>query len=212
MVSGLLSCSASAFQTNQLVLFIINDRLVGEIKEKLYRRVAPALISALFCAAPAARAADPLEFFETRVRPVLVNNCFACHTNSQLGGLRLDSRDAMLKGGKSGPALIPGQPDESRLIQAIRQTDPKKRMPMGGKLKENEITALAAWVKMGAPWSEAPAVSTRQNFRIDPIRRQFWSLQPIREPATPAVTAAAWPKNPIDRFVLAKLEAAGLKP
>src|SRR5262245_57467319 len=103
---------------------------------KLDNRVLPVLMPALLCAAAtAARAADPLEFFETRIRPVLVNNCFACHTNSQLGGLRLDSREAMLKGGKSGPALVPGQPDDSRLIRAIRQKDPKKRMPMGGQLR-----------------------------------------------------------------------------
>src|SRR5262245_65026838 len=108
---------------------------------KMASRAASAgVIGLLFIAS--GRAENPSEFFETRVRPVLVNNCFACHTNSQLGGLRLDSREAALKGGKSGPALIPGDPEESRLIRAIKQADPKQRMPRGGRLKDHEIADL----------------------------------------------------------------------
>ena len=82
-----------------------------------------------------AAAADTGEFFETKVRPILANNCYRCHTDSQMGGLRLDSADAMRKGGKSGPPVMPGNPDESLLIQAIRQTHPRIKMPPGGKLK-----------------------------------------------------------------------------
>src|SRR5947199_6382062 len=94
-------------------------------------------------------AASP-DFFENKIRPVLANQCYSCHTGSQLGGLRLDSREAMLKGGKSGPALAPGDPDSSLLVRAVRQTGDKLKMPMGGKLKDAEIEDLAAWGKAGA--------------------------------------------------------------
>src|SRR5580658_8380153 len=91
--------------------------------------LAPLAASAL--ASPADQASSP-EFFETKVRPVLANNCYACHTNSAMGGLRLDSRVALLKGGGRGAAIVPGDPDKSVLITAIRQTDDKLKMPMGG--------------------------------------------------------------------------------
>src|SRR6266567_2712101 len=77
------------------------------------------------------------EFFETRIRPILAANCYSCHTDTHMGDLRLDSREALLKGGKSGTAVMPGDPDKSLLIQAVRQTNPKLKMPMGGRLKDN---------------------------------------------------------------------------
>jgi len=95
---------------------------------------------------------DYREFFETRIRPVLVKNCFSCHTNSQLGGLLLDTREHLLKGGQSGPAIVPGKPEESLLIRAISHADERLKMPMGGKLTDQEIADLKTWVKMGAPW------------------------------------------------------------
>src|SRR6202162_1777862 len=88
---------------------------------------------------------NPAEFFEMRIRPVLANNCYSCHADSKLGGLRVDSRVALLAGGKSGPAIVVGRPDESPLIRAVMQTDPdpKRRMPMAGsKLKDKEIADL----------------------------------------------------------------------
>src|SRR5580698_674053 len=105
--------------------------------------------------------ADSPEFFETKIRPVLANNCYNCHAASALGGLRLDSHEAMLKGGTRGAAIVPGDPDKSLLIQAVRQTDAKLKMPMGGKLKDSEIADLAAWVKAGAVWpaNTAPPAS-----------------------------------------------------
>src|SRR5258705_2167534 len=85
-------------------------------------------------------ASEKIDFFEARVRPVLATNCYACHTDSKLGGLRVDSRVSLLEGGKSGPAIVPGRPDESLLIKAVMHADPKLKMPMGGsKLKDNEI-------------------------------------------------------------------------
>src|SRR5262249_50006613 len=102
--------------------------------------------------APDAAAPD---FFETRVRPILATNCYSCHTNSQLGDLRLDSAEAMLKGGSRGPAIVPGDPDKSLMITAVRQTDKDLKMPMGGKLKDAEVADLAAWVKAGAAWPKS---------------------------------------------------------
>ena len=102
-------------------------------------------------AAPADQASSP-DFFETKVRPVLANNCYACHTNSALGGLRLDSREAMLKGGGRGAAIVPGDPDKSLLVTAMRQTDRSSRCRRAGKLKDDEIDDIVAWVKAGAVW------------------------------------------------------------
>src|SRR5438105_12825755 len=81
----------------------------------------------------AQQASEKIEFFEARVRPVLANHCYACHTDSKLGGLRVDSRVALLEGGKSGPAIVPGRPEESLLVKAVMHADPKLKMPMGGE-------------------------------------------------------------------------------
>src|SRR5262249_35790856 len=133
---------------------------------------------------------DTKEFFEKEIRPVLATKCYACHTNSKLGGLRLDSREALLEGGKSGPAMVPGKPDESLLIRAVTHADPKLKMPMGGdRLADREIAGLSAWIKAGAPWPEtAPAkqASAPKGFRITPEQRAFWSLQPLQKPEAPA--------------------------
>jgi len=99
------------------------------------------------------------DFFELKVRPLLAASCYSCHTNSALGGLRLDSREALMKGGARGPSIVPGDPEKSILIQAVRQTDEKLKMPMGSKLKNEEIEILAEWVKAGAKWPEAPAAA-----------------------------------------------------
>ena len=116
------------------------------------------LIAAGVVALPAQTpdAASP-DFFETKIRPILANNCFSCHTNSKLGDLRLDSAEAMLKGGTRGPAITPGDPDKSLLIEAVRQTNAGLKMPMGGKLKDTEIADLSAWIKAGANWPKAAA-------------------------------------------------------
>ena len=160
--------------------------------------------------APAASA----DFFESKVRPVLANNCYNCHGNSQLGGLRLDSRDGMLKGGKSGPAIVPGKSGDSLLVRAIQQTGSTLKMPQGGKLKDDEIANIVAWVDAGASWPASAVTNTTKGdgkYVIAPERRNFWSLQPLRDPKIPAVKDARWPKTSIDRFVLARLEQQGLK-
>ncbi len=153
------------------------------------------------------------DFFETRVRPIFATECFSCHTDSQLGGLRLDSRDALLKGGKSGPAIVPGDPDKSILMSAIRQTGTLK-MPKGGKLTNDQIDAIAQWIRAGAVWPEAvkQPVPAKGEMVIDPARRAFWSFQPLHPATAPAVKNNHWPKTDIDRFILARLEKEGLAP
>ena len=153
------------------------------------------------------------DFFETKVRPTLATECFSCHTESQLGGLRLDSREAMLKGGKSGPAIVPGDPDKSLLVTAIRQSGALK-MPKGGKLATDQIEAIAQWIRTGAVW---PAIganpsAAKGEIIVDPARRAFWSFQPLRAAPAPAVKNTRWPKTDIDRFILSRLEKEGLAP
>src|SRR6185295_8204775 len=156
------------------------------------------------------------DFFELKVRPLLAASCYSCHTNSALGGLRLDSREALLKGGGRGPAIVPGDPEKSILIQAVRQTDEKLKMPMGSKLNNEEIEILAEWVKAGAKWPEAPAAakaaSAPSGFTISAEARKFWSFQPLTKPTPPATKNLKWAKSEIDRFVLARLEKEGLQP
>ncbi|MBX5493926.1 MAG: DUF1549 domain-containing protein [Bryobacteraceae bacterium] len=151
------------------------------------------------------------------MRPVLATACYACHTDSALGGLRLDSAEAMLKGGKRGPAVVPGDPDKSLLIQSIRHTAGDLKMPMGGKLKPAEIEDLVAWVKAGAVWPKTAAAvveadKTGKKYTIPPERRQFWSFQPLQKVQPPKVKDTQWVKTDIDRFILAKLEEEGIKP
>src|ERR1700680_898008 len=98
------------------------------------------------------------EFFEIRIRPLLSKNCFACHTGSRMGGLQVDSREHLLAGGKDGPALIPYHPKESLLIQAVSQTNANLKMPPQGKLKDEDIEALTAWVMRGAVWPVANVI------------------------------------------------------
>ncbi len=182
--------------------------------------------------APAAAAATQ-EYFETSVRPVLAANCYDCHTDQRMGGLRLDSREALLKGGRSGPAIVSGDPDKSLLIVAVRQTSENLKMPKGGRLTPAEIDALTAWVRAGAPWftsvtntaaapaltpagAPAPGAEPRPTatpaYVITPAQRAFWSFQPIHAAPAPAVSHTSWPKTDIDRYVLARLERVGLAP
>ena len=148
------------------------------------------------------------DFFESRIRPVLAQQCFICHTNSKSGGLRLDSRDDIVKGGKSGPAVVPGEPEKSLLIAAIKHSGELK-MPKGAaKLTDAQIMDISAWVKDGAFW---PVENTSAKKFTDE-QRHLWSIQPLAKPEVPKVKDTAWPLNDVDRFVLARLEKEGLKP
>ena len=165
-----------------------------------------------------ARADEPtpeqIEFFEIRIRPLLVDNCAECHGEGRAkGGLRLTSGDALRRGGDSGPAIVNGKPDESLLIEAIGHRGDIK-MPPKQKLADEKIADLKRWVEIGAPWpaDKPEAKPETAPFTISAEQRAFWSFQPVREPVIPQVKDGAWPAVAIDRFILERLEAAGLKP
>ncbi len=152
------------------------------------------------------------EFFESRIRPVLAQQCFACHTSSMMGGLRLDSREGVVTGGHSGPAIVPGSPEKSPLISRVSSTDSAARMPQGSSaLTAAQIADLTTWIKDGAYWPATDVPKSSKNF-ITAGRRNFWSFQPLKRPEIPKVQDTAWPINNIDRFVLARLEKDGLTP
>ncbi|MBK5294054.1 MAG: PSD1 domain-containing protein [Acidobacteriia bacterium] len=158
-------------------------------------------------------AQDDGVFFESKIRPLLATNCFACHTGSALGDLRLDSRAGILKGGKTGVVVVAGKPEESLLIQAVRRTHVRLKMPPVGALTQQEIALLEEWVRRGVPWPEAalPTIAATTT-KISAEQRSFWSFQPVTNPTPPKVKNEAWIRTPVDRFVLARLEAKGLKP
>jgi mono/diheme cytochrome c family protein len=158
--------------------------------------------------------AEQAKFFETQVLPILQANCFSCHGAEEKirGSLRLTSREGLLKGGDSGPVISLEKPDESLLLQAINHSDDLK-MPPKGKLSQAQIDALTRWVKMGVPWSEGATIVKRSGPPpVDDKARAFWSFRPVARPKVPEVKNKDWVKTPIDAFVLAKLEAAGLQP
>jgi mono/diheme cytochrome c family protein len=146
-------------------------------------------------------------FFESKIRPVLIENCLGCHgEKTQIAGVRLDSRTAILGKVDSGFVVVPGKPDESLLIKVIRYIGPIK-MPKAKKLPANQIADLEAWVEMGAPWPKnALAVNSTQNTPA------LWSLRPVGKPAVPRVAGDNWSKTDIDPFILKGLRGAGLAP
>jgi cytochrome c553 len=174
------------------------------------------LAISLLALAGAARAEDGVAFFESRVRPVLVERCYGCHgAEKQKGGLRLDSRDAVRTGGDSGPALVPGRPEESRLVRAVRHTDKSLKMPPDKKLSAEQVADLERWVAIGAPdpRDHPPSASAETDWdAIVRERRTWWSLQPVRRPAVPDVSDPEWAGNPVDRFIKSKLDAERLAP
>lgn len=157
---------------------------------------------------------EQIEFFEKRIRPLFVAHCYECHGPDRAkGGLRLNSGDAVRRGGDSGPVIVPGKPDESLLIEAVGHRSDIK-MPPKEKLADAEIADLKSWVEFGAPWpaDQPDAKAEAAPFTITSEQRAFWSFQPVRAPAIPRVKNETWSAGGIDRFVLARIEAAGLKP
>jgi hypothetical protein len=187
------------------------------------RRLPPWLLGACALALfpPPASAAEPppdrraaLEHFEKKVRPLLVEHCHSCHSvgKKKRGGLLLDSRAALLRGGDNGPAVAPGDPDRSRLVRAVRYRD-DLRMPPRSKLPDAAIADLELWVRQGAVWPDGGAKLVGGKEGIDfEKRRRHWSFQPLAAARPPAVKDGAWAHTPVDNFILAKLEAKGLRP
>ncbi|HRE84155.1 MAG TPA: PSD1 and planctomycete cytochrome C domain-containing protein [Opitutaceae bacterium] len=159
---------------------------------------------------------DDVEFFEAKVRPILVDACYSCHSaeaGKSKGGLRLDTKSTLLRGGELGPALVAGNPERSLLIEAVRYKNEDLQMPpqeKGGKLSAEQIAVLEEWVRRGAPDPRTEAGSA------DPmdmeVARQHWAFQPVVKSPLPAVKQNSWVKTPVDAFVLAALEEKGLAP
>ncbi len=160
---------------------------------------------------------EAIEFFESRVRPILADRCLKCHgPEKQSSSLRLDSREAIVKGGESGPSIVPAKPDESLLIKAVSHTGEELKMPPGGKLPEPALAVLRQWVAMGAPWSPdsskaTPAARAAKSGSTN-ASEPHWAFQPVKRLALPAVKNRDWIKTPVDAFVLAGLERAGISP
>jgi cytochrome c553 len=161
---------------------------------------------------------DPkkVEFFEKKVRPILVNHCYGCHSadTKPAGGLRVDDRNGLLVGGNNGPAVVPGHPEKSLLLKRSTQ-DGKRRMPLEGEhLNDQQIQTLTAWINDGAVWPalRIPITLGKNRAKYDRLKKEHWAWQPLTLPTVPTVADRAWPASDIDRFILAKLEAKKLKP
>ena len=157
-----------------------------------------------------------IAFFETKIRPLLVDNCYTCHsanTNSR-GELRVDDINGLLNGGASGPAVVPGDPGKSLLITAVSHAEKSLKMPPKKKLSDEQIADLTRWIQEGAAWPAVEAVKTigKSNEKYDKLRKEHWAWQPLKTPEVPKPQDASWARDDIDRFILAKLEEKGLKP
>ena len=168
----------------------------------------------VFAATTASAGLTPgARLFVDRVRPVLEQKCLACHSDEERGGLRLDSRERMLRGGGRGAAIIPGNPEQSLLVAALRHEDDDLQMPRNAaKLSANEIEGFVEWIRSGAEWAEteAPVVLPRRTITAE--ERGFWSFRPLSKPAVPTPATEGWAETAVDRFVLALLEQQGLMP
>jgi hypothetical protein len=167
-------------------------------------------------ATPAAIAPEDAAFFNDRVLPILRSRCFECHSHDHEinGGLALDVKSGWQEGGQSGPAVIPGKPEESLLIAAVRRTKPDYEMPPDGPIADDEVATLVEWVARGGP-DPRKATAGDAWEKVYAERLKWWSLQPLARPGPPAARElknAGWTRTDIDRFVLAKLEAVGLRP
>ena len=151
--------------------------------------------------------------FVDKVRPVLERSCFSCHTDDERSGLRLDSRERMLQGGKRGPAIIPGNAEESLIIAALRRVNEDLQMPRNAdQLPDSEIQGFIDWIQAGAEWAEITAPLAIPRRGVTAAERDFWSFRPPAQPPVPEPERSDWARTDIDRFVLAKLEEKGLEP
>jgi hypothetical protein len=162
--------------------------------------------------------ADQRKFFEAKIRPVLQKSCFGCHSAQAKeieGGLLLDSRAGLRRGGENGPVIVPGNVGASKLIEAIRYGNKDLQMPPddnGGKLVDSVIHDFESWVRMGAPDPRDDGTGVTAKAYDTTEAKKWWSFQPLTKPAMPKLSDATWPRQDLDRFVLAALEAKNLKP
>ena len=175
------------------------------------------LVSASVTAADTDPDASGVAFFEAKVRPLLVEHCYKCHSASAekvRGGLLLDTKEGLERGGDSGPGVVPGKPEESLLIEAVRYDDPAYQMPPKGKLPDESIAVLVDWVGRGAPDPRASPVAPAKKGRVIDLAAEgrHWAYQPLASVEPPAVADPSRVQNPIDRFVFAKQAEAGLLP
>ena len=186
----------------------------------MFPRTTVLTLAVLTLGGRAVAADDRMEFFEKKVRPLLTERCYECHSPEKKvkGGLRLDIRDGWVKGGDTGPAIVPGEPEKSLLVTAIRYKDRDLQMPEKRKMPDEEIAILEQWVKMGAPdprtgvsGGELAAPKEQVGLSVE-AGKKFWSYIPVKEPAIPTVKNAGWARGDIDRFILAKIEAPHLQP
>lgn len=166
-----------------------------------------------------AASAEELAFFESRIRPLLAEHCYSCHSakaEKLKGDLRVDSREHLLRGGELGAALVPGDAGKSLLIKAVSYTDADLQMPpKGRRLSERQIADLTQWVNAGAPWPDTGTAAPRPaigGHEISANDRNWWAFQPIRRPPVPKPKYDAENLGPIDSFICAELEARGLEP
>jgi mono/diheme cytochrome c family protein len=163
----------------------------------------------------AAIAPADLQFFEAKIRPILTDKCYNCHSkegDKVKGGLLLDTREGLLAGGNTGPAIVPGNPNDSLLIQAVRYKDEDLQMPpKGEKLTDQQIADLTEWVRRGAP-DPRINLTAGTSAAYAGVGKNHWSFKPVKKPEIPVVQNSGWVKNPIDNFVLAKLEAKSMGP
>jgi hypothetical protein len=185
-----------------------------------YRFPLAALLLSLLVFPALAPAAEPtpaqLDFFEKKIRPVLVEHCYRCHSQQSekiKGGLTLDTRVGLLQGGNSGPAVVPGNPEASLLIRAVRYTDKGLQMPpRGKKLAAGQITDLEAWIRMGAPDPRRAGAAPHDADGYWARARRHWAFRPVQCPPLPPVQHPQWLQSPVDAFVLAAMEKHGLAP
>jgi len=199
--------STARFQSRRRLLLIISTLIATSC-----------LAIAVFGLPQAPKPAEPLtkaqlDFFEGKIRPIFANNCYKCHSPSNgapMAGLELDWKGGWQQGGSSGPAIIPGNPDKSLLILAVRYSDQELQMPPNNaRLSDDQVKDLVAWVRMGAPDPRAtrPAGNTA---KYGGSGKNHWAFKPLTKSVPPSVKNESWIKNDVDRFVLAKLEASGM--
>ncbi|QDU80173.1 Planctomycete cytochrome C [Polystyrenella longa] len=199
----------------------ISSQLINENRSRWFLASLAMIAVCLLCSSDAKAAEKPTEeqlrFFETKIRPLLLNSCVDCHSEDLAeSDLRLDNLAGMLHGGKAGPALIPGKPASSLIITAIGYQDGTLQMPPDEKLPKSAIADLKRWVEMGAPHPESDQITdTIKKSGVDfEAGRQHWAFQPVQKPEIPQLTATSeeWVKNPIDAFILKSLENQQLQP